>query len=177
MKIAFHPIPESERKPIPADPQKLGFCKVFTDYMFIMQYSEEEGGWHTPEIRKNAPLPLEPSTIGLHYAQTIFEGLKAFRTSRGTIQLFRPEMNAKRFNRSAARLCMPAIPEYDFLESIEALIRVEERWVPRSRGAALYVRPFMVASDTTLGVRAASNYLYMVILSPVGPYYQEGFNP
>lgn len=177
MKIAVHPIPETERKPIPPDPQKLGFCKLFTDYMFIMQYAEEEGGWHSPEIRKLEALPLEPSTIGLHYAQTIFEGLKAFRTSRGVIQMFRPEMNAKRFNRSAARLCMPAVPEYDFLESIEALVRIEERWVPRSRGAALYIRPFMIASDTTLGVRAASNYLYMVILSPVGPYYQEGFNP
>lgn len=176
MKIAFHPILESERKSIPLDPKKLGFCKFFTDLMFTMAYSEEDG-WHSPEIGKFRPLAIEPSSLVLHYAQTIFEGLKAFRTPRNEIQLFRPEMNAKRFNRSAARLCMPAVPEYDFMESIEALVRAEERWVPKSRGAALYIRPFMIASDSTLGVRASSSYLYMVILSPVGPYYSEGFNP
>ncbi|HEY9069458.1 MAG TPA: branched-chain amino acid aminotransferase [Candidatus Ozemobacteraceae bacterium] len=176
MKITVHPIKDSERKPHITDNKKLGFCKHFTDLMFVMQYSEVDG-WHNAEIKRLQPFQLEPSSLVLHYAQEIFEGLKAYRTSDDHIQLFRPDMNAKRFNRSAARLCMPSVPENVFIESIEALIRQEHAWVPRGRGAALYIRPFMFAADTTLGVRASSEYIYSVILSPVGPYYQEGFNP
>ncbi|HNW33577.1 MAG TPA: branched-chain amino acid aminotransferase [Candidatus Ozemobacteraceae bacterium] len=176
MKISVHPIRESERKPHVTDNKKLGFCKYFTDLMFVMQYSEVDG-WHNAEIKKLQPFQMEPSTLVLHYAQEIFEGLKAYRTPKNEIQMFRPDMNAKRFIRSAARLCMPSIPENDFIESIEALIRQEQEWVPRGRGAALYIRPFMFSTDTTLGVRASSTYTYCVILSPVGPYYQEGFNP
>jgi len=144
--------------------------------MFVMPYSEQDG-WHNPEIKKFTPFQLDPSTMVLHYSQEIFEGLKAFWGKNGKINLFRPEMNAKRFNRSASRLCMPTIPEYDFLESIEKLVKLEHRWIPHTRGAALYIRPFMFGTDNILGVRASSNYLYCVILSPVGPYYQEGFNP
>lgn len=176
MKITVHPIKDNERKPHVTDNKKLGFCKYFTDMMFVMQYSEVDG-WHNAEIKKLQPFQLEPSTLVLHYAQEIFEGLKAYRAQDDRIQLFRPDMNAKRFNRSASRLCMPSVPENDFIESIEALIRHEHAWVPRGRGAALYIRPFMFSTDTTLGVRASSNYTYCVILSPVGPYYQEGFNP
>ncbi|MFZ2958304.1 MAG: branched-chain amino acid aminotransferase [Candidatus Ozemobacteraceae bacterium] len=176
MKIAIHPIKDTELKPLFNDPMKLGFCKTFTDRMFTMVYTEADG-WNSPEIKKFGPLSFEPSTCVLHYSQEIFEGLKAFHTAKGDVNLFRPEMNACRFNRSAARLCMPTLPEYDFLESIESLIRLEERWIPKSRGAALYVRPFMIGIDSILGVRASSSYLYCVILSPVGPYYQEGFNP
>ncbi len=176
MKIEIHPLKKHELKPLYTNPNELGFCKLFTDRMFVMHYSEVDG-WHNPAIKKLAPFQLEPSTIVLHYAQEIFEGLKAFRTKKGEINLFRPEMNAKRFNRSAARMCMPAIPEFDFLESIETLVRLEERWIPSTTGASLYIRPFMFAADTTLGVRASSTYTYCVILSPVGPYYAEGFNP
>ncbi|RCK81235.1 MAG: Branched-chain amino acid aminotransferase [Candidatus Ozemobacter sibiricus] len=177
MKIEIHPLKKNELKPLFTNPNELGFCKLFTDRMFVMNYTEVDG-WHNPVIKKLAPFQMEPSTIVLHYAQEIFEGLKAFRTKKGEINLFRPEMNAKRFNRSAARMCMPAIPEFDFLESIETLVRLEERWVPAaSTGASLYIRPFMFACDTTLGVRASSAYTYCVILSPVGPYYAEGFNP
>jgi branched-chain amino acid aminotransferase len=176
MNITVHPLTESDLKPLISDPQKLGFCKHFSDRMFIMEHSEQDG-WHNPTIRKFSNLELSPSTMVLHYAQEIFEGLKAFYTADDKINLFRPEMNARRFARSASRMCMPAITEFDFLHSIEAMVRLEERWIPRSRGAALYIRPFMFGSDSILGVRASSNYYYMVILSPVGPYYQEGFNP
>jgi branched-chain amino acid aminotransferase len=176
MKITIHPLPEVEQKPLFKEVKTLGFCKLFTDRMFTMEYSEVDG-WNNPEIKKFQPFQLLPSALVLHYAQEIFEGLKAFRGRSGDINLFRPEMNARRFNRSASRVCMPALPENDFLESVQALVRLEQRWIPNERGAALYVRPFMFASDNTLGVRASSNYIYCVILSPVGPYYQEGFNP
>lgn len=176
MRIAVQNIPDSELKPLVTDISKLGFCKHFTDRMFIMNYTEEDG-WGRPQIVKHAPFELDPSALVLHYAQEIFEGLKAFRGKDGVIRLFRPDMNAKRFNRSADRLCMPHFLENDFLESINALVNLESKWVPESKGASLYIRPFMFATDSTLGVRASSNYTYCVILSPVGPYYQEGFNP
>lgn len=176
MRIAVQNIPESELKPLITDISKLGFCKYFTDRMFVMDYTEK-AGWENPQIVQRKPFKLEPSALVLHYAQEIFEGLKAFRGKDGVIRLFRPEMNAKRFNRSADRVCMPNFLENDFIESINALVNLESRWVPESKGASLYIRPFMFAIDSTLGVRASSNYTYCVILSPVGPYYQEGFNP
>lgn len=176
MKIAVHPLREADKKPLVTDTNTLGFCKYFTDRMFTMNYSESEG-WHSPQIKKFEPFQIEPSCLVLHYAQEIFEGLKAFYCKDGQINFFRPDMNAKRFNRSAARVCMPALPENDFLESIQSLLRTELRWMPRNRGAAMYIRPFMFAIDPTLGVRASTTYIYCVILSPVGPYYQEGFNP
>ena len=176
MRIAIQQIPEHELKPLVTDTSKLGFCKYFTDRMFTMDFTEEDG-WSNPQIKKLQPFTIEPSSLVLHYAQEIFEGLKAFKAKDGHIKFFRPEMNAKRFNRSADRLCMPHFLENDFLESINALVNVEKRWVPDSRGASLYIRPFMFATDSTLGVRASSNYTYCIILSPVGPYYQEGFNP
>ncbi len=176
MRIAIENVSESELKPLFSDPNKLGFCKTFTDLMFTMDYNEEDG-WHNPHIRKFQPFQLDPSSLVLHYAQEIFEGLKAFHCKDGKVRLFRPDMNAKRFNRSADRLCMPHFMENDFLESVHALVNLEKRWVPKSKGAALYIRPFMIAIDNALGVRASSTYTYCVILSPVGPYYQEGFNP
>jgi branched-chain amino acid aminotransferase len=176
MKIAVHPVPDSELKPMITDTSKLGFCKFFTDRMFTMEYNEEEG-WTNPQIGPFRPFELDPSALVLHYAQEIFEGLKAFKGKDGAIKFFRPEMNAKRFNRSADRLCMPHFLENDFLESINALVNIEKKWVPDSKGAALYIRPFMFATDKALGVRASSGYIYCVILSPVGPYYQEGFSP
>ncbi|MEW6710485.1 MAG: branched-chain amino acid aminotransferase [Candidatus Riflebacteria bacterium] len=176
MRVKINKIPAHELKPLFTDTSTLGFCKYFTDYMFTMKYNEEDG-WHNPLIQKLEPFSMMPSTLVLHYAQEIFEGLKAFRGKDGVIRLFRPEMNAKRFNRSADRLCMPHFMENDFLESINCIVNLEQRWVPDSKGAALYIRPFMFAIDEALGVRASSTYTYCVILSPVGPYYQEGFNP
>lgn len=177
MKIEIQPLKESDLKPLYKSTAELGFCKIFTDRMFVMYYTEVDG-WHNPQIKKAEPFMLEPSTIVFHYAQEIFEGLKAFKTRSGEINLFRPEMNAKRFNKSATRMCMPTVPEFDFLEAIEKLVSLEERWIPPAgSGASLYIRPFMFATDTTLGVRASSTYLFCIILSPVGPYYAEGFNP
>ncbi|MFZ2959416.1 MAG: branched-chain amino acid aminotransferase [Candidatus Ozemobacteraceae bacterium] len=176
MQIAVAPFLENERQPLVDEPKNLGFCKVFTDRMFTMRYSEAEG-WHNAEISRRRPFSMEPSSMVFHYAQEIFEGLKAFRSPKGDVRLFRPEMNARRFRKSAARLCMPPLPEEIFLESIESLVKVEERWVPRSPEASLYIRPFMIASEAALGVRASSDYFYCVILSPVGPYFPGGFFP
>ncbi|MDD3001783.1 MAG: branched-chain amino acid aminotransferase [Candidatus Riflebacteria bacterium] len=176
MRIKFQQLPEENLKPLFEDSNTLGFCKSFTDYMFTMDYTEEDG-WHNPTIKPFTPFETAPSSLVLHYAQEIFEGLKAFKGVDGKIRLFRPDMNAKRFNRSAERLCMPNFLENDFLESIHALVYTEQRWIPSNKGTALYIRPFMFATDETLGVRASSGYTYCLILSPVGPYYQEGFNP
>ncbi len=176
MRIAVEKMHDSELKPLITDTAKLGFCKYFTDRMFTMDYSEEDG-WSNPQIKHFQPFQIDPSSLVLHYAQEIFEGLKAFKGKDGVIRFFRPEMNAKRFNRSADRLCMPHFLENDFLESINALVRMEQRWIPDSKGASLYIRPFMFATDSALGVRASSNYTYCIILSPVGPYYSEGFSP
>ena len=176
MEMNIVPLLAHERQPLFDDPRNLGFCKVFTDCMFTMRYTEAHG-WHNAEISRRRPLQMEPSSLVFHYAQEIFEGLKAFRSIDGDIQLFRPEMNARRFIRSARRLCMPPLPEEVFLESIEALVKYEERWVPSSPDTALYIRPFMIADEAALGVKVSSSYLYCVILSPVGPYFQNGSRP
>jgi branched-chain amino acid aminotransferase len=176
MDVHVVPLSAHEHQPLFTDTKALGFCKTFTDLMFTMQYTEGKG-WHRAEISRRRPLEMEPSSLVFHYAQEIFEGLKAYRSQGNDILLFRPEMNARRFNRSAERLCMPTIPEEFFLESIERLVTLEERWIPRTPDASLYIRPFMIASDETLGIRASTNYLYCVILSPVGPYFQDGFKP
>ncbi len=176
MKITIDQLKDSDLKPLFTDPARLGFCRTFTDRMLVMPFSEGRG-WHDARISKYGQIPMEPASSVLHYGQEIFEGLKAFHGPKGEILLFRAEKNAQRFNRSASRLCMPTLPEADFLEAVEAMVKLEHRWIPKHRGSALYIRPFMVANDTILGVRAASEYLFMIILSPVGPYYTEGFNP
>ncbi len=129
MRITFEKLPDSELKPLIEDSNTLGFCKYFTDYMFTMNYNEEDG-WHNPTIKPFAPFNINPSSLVLHYAQEIFEGLKAFKGTDGKVKLFRPDMNAKRFNKSAERICMPYFPENDFLESIHALVYTEQRWIP-----------------------------------------------
>lgn len=176
MEINIAPLMAHERQSLLDDPRNLGFCKIFTDCMFTMRYSETKG-WHNAEISRRRPIEMEPSSLVFHYAQEIFEGLKAFRSIDGSIQLFRPELNARRFIRSARRLCMPPLSEELFLESIEALVRHEMRWVPNSPDTALYIRPFMIADEAALGVKVSSSYLYCVILSPVGPYFQSGSKP
>ena len=158
------------------DENKLGFGTIFTDHMFNMDYSVEKG-WHDPRIEPYAPLVMDPSTMVLHYGQGVFEGLKAYRNPQGGIQMFRPRENFKRLNHSNHKLCIPEIDEEFALEALKELLRVEQDWVPGAPGTSLYIRPTIIAMDPFLGVRASHTYRYFVILSPVGAYYAEGFNP
>lgn len=158
------------------DESKLGFGTIFTDHMFNMDYSPEKG-WHSPRIEPYAPINLDPATMYLHYAQGVFEGLKAYRTESGEIQLFRPQENMKRLNNSCRRLCIPEFDEAFALESMKQLIAIEKEWVPGQPETSLYVRPTIIATDPFLGVRASFTYRFFIILSPVGAYYPEGFNP
>ncbi len=163
------------RKPKPKD-HELGFGTVFTDHMFVADFQEEKG-WYDPRIEPYGPLPLDPATAVLHYAQAIFEGLKAFRGADGAVRLFRPQKHIERLNGSAKRLCIPPVDPDFALRSLVELVRLEREWVPASVGTALYVRPVIIASEPFLGVRPSKSYLYYVILSPVGAYYPEGLNP
>jgi len=165
----------SALKPKP-DETKLGFGTIFTDHMFNMDYNLEQG-WHNPRVEPYAPFVLDPSTMVLHYGQGIFEGLKAYRTADGRIQLFRPRNNFKRFNYSAKKLCIPQFDEDLAIEGLKTLLRVEKDWVPGEPGTSLYIRPTIIATDPFLGVRASNTYRFFIILSPVGAYYPEGFNP
>lgn len=158
------------------DQNNLGFGNYFTDHMFIMDY-EEGRGWYDPRIVPYAPISLEPSAMVFHYAQEVFEGLKAYRTEDDRILLFRPDKNMARLNHSNERLAIPQIDEKFAVEAVKALINVDKSWVPSEKDTSLYVRPFIIATDPYLGVRAANHYLFMIILSPVGAYYPEGLNP
>ena len=164
------PITANERGALIADP---GFGRVFTDHMAIIRYTEAEG-WHDARITARVPLTLDPSTAVLHYAQEIFEGLKAYRQPDGAVALFRPEANARRFRDSARRMAMAELPEELFVESLKALVAADREWVPDMPGGALYLRPFAIASEVFLGVKPASEYLYMVIASSVGDYFKGG---
>lgn len=155
---------------------ELGFGNVFTDHMFKMNYTEGQG-WHDPRVVPYEALTLDPSTMVFHYGQEIFEGLKAYKTTSGDIQLFRPDMNIKRMNISNDRMCIPGLDEDDVLQAIKELVAIDERWIPTAPGTSLYIRPFIIATDPFLGVRPSNTYLFMVILSPVGAYYKEGINP
>jgi branched-chain amino acid aminotransferase len=176
MDITVVPLKEQELKPLFTNPEELGFGKVFTDRMFTMEYKEGIG-WHNPTIRKYEPLSMDPATLVLHYGQEIFEGMKAFAGPDEQILFFRPEENVRRFNRSARRMSMPELKEEDMLQAIVDLVRLEKRWIPRTRGAALYIRPALIASEVGLGVRPSKEYLFFIILSPVGPYFKQGFRP
>ena len=160
----------------PTDESKLGFGKIFTDHMFLMDYTAGEG-WHDARIVPYGPWEMDPATTVFHYAQEIFEGMKAYRTADGKIQLFRPDCNANRFNDSADRLGMPAIPPEDFVQAVKALVEVEKDWVPHYDGASLYIRPFAVATDVGLGVHAAKHYRFAIICAPSGAYYAAGLAP
>ncbi len=158
------------------DQKNLGFGDYFTDHMFIMDYTEGKG-WHDPRIVPYAPLSLDPAAMVLHYGQAIFEGMKAYRADDGRVLLFRPRKNMERVNISNDRLCIPQI-DVDFcVECIKELIKVEKDWIPTEPGTSLYIRPFIIATDPHLGVRASATYQFIVILSPVGAYYKEGINP
>lgn len=158
------------------DWNNLGFGKYMTDYMFVMEWNQEQG-WHDQRIEPNAPILLDPACVALHYAQETFEGMKAYRTKTGKIQLFRPEMNGKRLAKSNERLCMPIVPVDMYVEAAKALVEVEKDWVPAELETSLYIRPFMFATEISLGVHAANAYKFMIICSPVGAYYAEGVNP
>lgn len=160
----------------PADESKLGFGHIFTDHMFIMNYDIGEG-WHDARIVPYGDISLSPAAMCLHYGQEIFEGLKAYRTAEGKIQLFRPDENFKRMNVSNERMVIPQINEQDAMEALMALLNVEKDWVPYSEGASLYIRPFIIATDPYVGVRPADHYMFMIILSPSGAYYSTGLNP
>ncbi|MFO8111343.1 MAG: branched-chain amino acid aminotransferase [Desulfosalsimonadaceae bacterium] len=158
------------------DGNGLSFGTVFTDHMFNMDYSPEKG-WHNPRIEPYGPITMDPSTMVLHYGQSIFEGLKAFKTDSDAVNLFRPEENFRRFNCSAEKMCIPRIDEAFALDALKQLLAVEKRWVPFAPGTSLYIRPTIIAMDPFLGVRASYQYRFFIILSPVGPYYKEGFDP
>ncbi len=165
----------SAPKPKP-DPKTLKFGKVFTDHMFLLNY-EAGKGWHDARVVPYAPLQLEPSCMVFHYAQEVFEGMKAYRTPDGGVQLFRPYDNARRMNDSCERLCIPQIPEDLFVEGVKTLVKVDADWVPTEPDTSLYIRPFVIATDASLGVHASHTYLFCVICCPVGAYYAEGINP
>ncbi|MBS0014144.1 MAG: branched-chain amino acid aminotransferase [Desulfobacterales bacterium] len=158
------------------DESSLAFGTLFTDHMFNMDY-DLDNGWHNPRIEPYGPFTMDPSTMVLHYGQSIFEGLKAFKTPEDEIQLFRPEQNFTRFNQSAHRMCIPAFDEDLALRALKELLKIEKRWVPSAPGTSLYIRPTIIAMDPFLGVRASYTYRFFIILSPVGAYYKEGFNP
>ncbi|RAI56259.1 branched-chain amino acid aminotransferase [Roseicella frigidaeris] len=165
----------SQPKPKPAD-EGLAFGKLLTDHMFLMDYTEGKG-WHAPRIVPYGPISMDPATTVLHYGQAIFDGLKAFRGADGRVRLFRAQRHAERFARSAKIMCMPELPVDLIRESFDALVSVDQDWVPRAPGTSLYLRPTIIATDVMLGVHPAHSYLYFLILSPVGSYYKEGVKP
>ena len=162
-------------KPKP-DPSTLGFGSVFTDHMFVMDY-DEGMGWHDAKIIPYGPIVLDPAAAVFHYAQEMFEGLKTYKSKDGGIMLFRPDMNAKRTSKTNDRLCIPLIDEEFYVDAIKALVEIDKDWVPDAEGTSLYIRPFIIATEPFLGVRSAESYKFIIILSPVGPYYKGGFAP
>ncbi len=164
------PVAVEERARLLADP---GFGRVFSDHMAVIRYNEGKG-WHDAKITARKPLMLDPAAAVLHYAQEIFEGLKAYRLADGGMAMFRPDANARRFRQSAQRLAMAELPEELFIESIRQLVAIDRDWFPTVEGGSLYIRPFMFASEVFLGVKPSSEYLYLVILSPVGGYFKSG---
>ena len=167
---------ENTSPKVMTEESKLGFGKYFTDHMFVMDY-EEGRGWYDARIVPFSNISLHPASTVLHYGAEIFEGLKAYRTAEGDVQLFRPMENIKRMNSSAERMCLPLIDESEALEILETYVRHESEWVPHSFGTSLYLRPFMFGNDEALGVHTVKCATFMIIASPSGSYYKEGINP
>lgn len=163
-------------KPPYGDAEKLSFGRMFAEHMFTIRYSEKQG-WHDAKIEQYGSFNMDPAACVFHYSQEIFEGMKAYKAPDGRILLFRPEQNARRMNRSAQKLCMPEIPEEIFLKALKDLILEDQDWIPDLPGTSLYIRPTMIATEAFLGVSPAKEYLFYIIMSPVGPYFKAGFNP
>jgi len=176
MEIKIFTAESSKLKPKPADESKLGFGKIFTDHFFTMKYHADRG-WYDAMIEPYRPLSLDPTAMCLHYGQEIFEGLKAYRGKDNQIFLFRPYENIKRMNSSAERLCMPTVDPELFMNALKKLVLIEKEWIPHTRGASLYIRPTMIATEAALGVHAANEYLFFIVVGPVGVYYPQGFSP
>ena len=162
------PVAPNERAALLADP---GFGRVFTDHMVLIRYSAGHG-WHDAGVQPRAPISLDPAAAVFHYAQEVFEGLKAYRTADGGAALFRPDANARRFRQSAERLAMAPLPEPLFVEAVRQLVLADRAWIPDAAGGSLYLRPFMIANEVFLGVKPSAEYLFMVIASPVGSYFR-----
>ncbi len=154
----------------------LGFGQTFSDHMFLMDYNNEKG-WYNARIVPFGYLSIHPACTALHYGSEIFEGLKAYRKPDGSVQMFRPIENVRRMNRSAERLCLPQVPEEDFMQILDTFVGLEQDWTPSEPGTSLYLRPFMYGNDETLGVHAVHNATLAIIASPSGSYYKEGINP
>ena len=166
----------TEPKAKPAAGQKLGFGKIFTDHMFVMNYTEGKG-WHDARIVPFQNISLSPAAMVYHYGQEMFEGLKAYKGENGEVYLFRPDMNAKRTNATNDRLVIPQLPEEDFVQAVSAVVDVDRDWIPTEPGTSLYIRPFIIATDEFLGVAPSKTYLFMIILAPSGAYYESGLAP
>ena len=176
MDIKIVPLPTEKMKAKIADQSQLGFGKYFTDRMLIVEWKANQG-WCDARIEPYAPFVLDPACLVFHYAQEIFEGLKAYKWADGRVALFRPEMNARRFNQSGDRICLPPVPEELFLKGIEQLVSLERDWIPTAESTSLYIRPTLIAVEPVLGVKPSDHYYFYVILSPVGAYYAAGFKP
>jgi branched-chain amino acid aminotransferase len=173
MKIFVEKTKEPKQKP---SSEGLSFGTIFSDHMLVCDYSPEKG-WHNARITPYQDLPLSPSNMTIHYGQSIFEGLKAYKTENKKVNLFRPAENIKRLNISCKRMCMPQIDEKFGVEAIKALVDIDRDWIPEEYGTSLYIRPFIFAADPYLGVRPSETYLFVIITGPVGAYYKEGINP
>ncbi len=170
------PVNKTERpKNIPPD-DEIGFGQVFTDHMFVMDYNKKEG-WHDPRIEPYHDLKIDPASSFCHYGQMTFEGLKAYRDKEGKPRLFRPRKNGERMVNSNERMCMPKIDPDFFVKAIKTLVQVDEKWIPEKAGTALYIRPFVLGTETYLGLKPADEYKFIIIASPVGPYYPAGLKP
>jgi branched-chain amino acid aminotransferase group II len=173
LKPTAQPLSDAEREAVLADP---GFGRHFTDHMVTIKWTEGRG-WHDAQLQPYAPLQIDPANMTLHYAQSIFEGLKAYRQPDGSVSVFRPDANARRFQSSARRLAMPQLPVETFIEACDLLLKQDMDWVPGVGEQSLYLRPFMFATEVGLGVRPSSEYLFMVIASPAGSYFPGGVKP
>jgi len=176
MEIKIKKAPLKNRKKKPSDESKLGFGRIFTDHFFNVKYKEGKG-WYDPLIEPYRKLQLDPTAMCLHYGQEIFEGLKAYYGQNGAIYLFRPHENIKRMNSSAERLCMPPMDEDLFMEAMKKLVILEKDWIPRGAGTSMYIRPTMIATEAALGVHPSNEYLFFIVVGPVGAYYPQGFSP
>ena len=174
LNITIHKTDAPKEKP--AKGTALGFGNLFTDHMFLMNYTRGKG-WHDPRIEPFHDLTLSPACMVFHYGQEMFEGLKAYKAADGSNYLFRPDMNAKRTNNTNARLCIPQIPVEDFVQAVKAIVSVDQDWIPTEPGTSLYIRPFIIATEPFLGVDVSETFLFMIILSPSGAYYESGLEP